>query len=133
MGCVCLSYEIKTCYYYYYYYYYSNYYYCYYVFRIHMNSNVTTMVQVTKFDVVNWLLWMIKTNINKQAIFLQTAGKRYQHRDFIKHTSCEWSDEELSLARRGVTRSTTFQISFLPPLSPKSITPWLKVRLRYSV
>ena len=53
MGYVCLSYEIKTCYYYYYYYYYSNYYYCYYVFRIHMNSNVTTMVQVTKFDVVN--------------------------------------------------------------------------------
>ena len=61
MGYVCLSYEIKTCYYYYYYYYYyycyyyyySNHYYCYYVFRIHMNSNVTTMVQVTKFDVVN--------------------------------------------------------------------------------
>ena len=48
MGHVCLSYEIKTCYYYY-----SNYYYCYYVFRIHMNSNVTTMVQVSKFDVVN--------------------------------------------------------------------------------
>ena len=45
MGYVCLSYEIKTCYYYYYYYYY--------VFRIHMNSNVTTMVQLTKFDVVN--------------------------------------------------------------------------------
>ena len=40
-----------------------------------MNSNLTTMVQVTKFDVVNCLLWMIKTNINKQAIFLQTAGK----------------------------------------------------------
>ena len=98
-----------------------------------MNSNVTTMDQVTKFDVVNWLLWMKKTNIKKQAIFLQTAGKKCQHRDFIKHTSCKWSDEELSFARRGVTRSTTFQISFLPPLSPKSITPWLKVRLRYSV
>ena len=46
MGYVCLSYEIKTCYYYYYYYYY-------YVFPINMNSNMTTMVQVTKFDVVN--------------------------------------------------------------------------------
>ena len=84
-----------------------------------MNSNITTMVQVTKFDVVNWLLWMIKTNINKQAIFFQTAGKRYQHRDFIKHTSCKWSDEELSVARRGVARifpqvRTTFQISLLP-------------------
>ena len=84
-----------------------------------MNSNLTTMVQVTKFDVVNWLLWMIKTNINKQAIFFQTAGKRYQHRDFIKHTSCKWSDEELSVARRGVARifpqvRTTFQISLLP-------------------
>ena len=62
---------------------------------------------------------MIKTNINKQAIFFQTAGKRYQHRDFIKHTSCKWSDEELSVARRGVARifpqvRTTFQISLLP-------------------
>ena len=61
-------------------------------------SSMTAMVQVTKFDVTNWLLWMIKTNINKQAIFLQTAGKKCKHRGFIKHTSCKWSGEELSVA-----------------------------------
>ena len=86
MGYICLSYKIKT------------YYYYYYVFRINKKSSMTAMVQVTKFDVINWLLWMIKTNINKQAIFLQTAEKKCKHRGFIKHTSCKWSGEELSVA-----------------------------------